>query len=441
VPRFEVYGFRALTFFAVFIVAPAFSAEAPDPAQLKALERDLHDTAAERDKARTESAGIARDIDSIRTDLIATARDIQDQEHSLTIMENRVRDLEGQAASTSATLLRRDAQMTNVLLALERLALRPSDALSLSPLSPADAVRSAILLRAALPHIKQSEISLQRELAGLYKIRTEITRQTETAAAAAAALVGKRARLESLEQEKAARRVTLASRGEELDVRVTKMAREAQDLRDLFAKLAEEKATREKDAAESAKAAAEAARAKAAEAAKAKPAEPAVASKPQSPVQSPAPGEHDVAVTRSFAKARGTMPFPVSGTLSGKYGEAAGSAEDPGLRAKGITITTRGGAQVVAPFDGIVAFAGPFRGYGQLLIIEHSEGYHTLLAGMGRIEAVVGSRILAGEPVGTMETNSNDKAGGPSLYVELRRDGQPINPLPWLADRAGKNGG
>ncbi|MHB1205488.1 MAG: murein hydrolase activator EnvC family protein, partial [Rhodospirillaceae bacterium] len=378
---------------------------------------------AERDKVRTESAGIARDVEAIRGDLIATAKDIQDQEHSLTIMENRIRDLEAQSARMGATLIRRDAQMTDVLLALERLALRPSDALALTPLSPADAVRSAILLRAALPHIKQSEVSLQRELGDLYKLRGETTQQKEEAAAAAAALITKRARLESLEQEKAARRVSLVSRGEELDAHVAKMAREAQDLRDLFAKLAEEKAARDKEAAE-------AARLKAAEAAKAKPAEPAPSPRPS------APAEHDVAVTRSFAQARGTMPFPVTGALSGRYGEAAGSAEDPGLRAKGITITTRGGAQVVAPFDGIVAFAGPFRGYGQLLIIEHSEGYHTLLAGMGRIDAVVGSRVLAGEPVGTMESE-----GAPSLYVELRRDGQPINPLPWLANRAGKISG
>ena len=442
---------EALTLLALCGAAPAFpvgvfAADAPDPAQLKAIERSVRETTAERDKVRSDIAGLARDVEAIRADLIATAKDIQDQEHSLTIMENRVGDLEAQGARMSATLMRRDAQMTQVLLALERLALRPSDALSLTPLSPADAVRSAILLRAALPHIKQSEISLQRELGALYKLRTETTRQKEDAAAAAAALVTKRARLESLEQEKAARRVTLVSRGDELDVRVGKMAREAQDLRDLFAKLAEEKAAREKDAAEAAakaKAAQTLEAARAAEAAKAKPASPASAPAPPSPA--PASAEHDVAVTRSFAKARGTMPFPVTGALSGRYGEAAGSAEDPGLRAKGITITTRGGAQVVAPFDGIVAFAGPFRGYGQLLIIEHSEGYHTLLAGMGRIDAVVGSRVLAGEPVGIMgnaaDRASDEKNGAPALYVELRRDGQPINPLPWLADRAGKISG
>ena len=161
---------------------------------------------------------------------------------------------------------------------------------------------------------------------------------------------------------------------------------------------------------------------------------PALQTTPQGASPSP-PGDEE-SVTRSFAKARGTMPFPVAGSLTGKYGAAAQTSGDAGLLAKGITITSRAGAQVVAPFDGIVAFAGPFRGYGQLLIIEHSEGYHTLLAGMGHIDARVGQRVLAGEPVGVMENE-----GAPALYVELSRDGQPINPLPWLADRAGKNSG
>ena len=427
---------RLRSLLALFIslhFAAANAAEAPDASQLKTLERNLEETAAARDKLREQTVGVARDIETVRSDLIQTAKEIQDQEHSLTVMESRNNQLEQDAARMSTALVQRDAQMTQALLALERLALRPTDALSLSPLAPADAVRTAILLRAAIPHIKQSEASLQQELAGLYALRAEVQQQKEAAASAAGALLAKRTKLETLEREKAARQVQLASRSEELDTRLAKMAREAQDLRDLFARLAEEKAAREKAAAAE-KAREEAARAAEAEKiAKAKPAEPLA----------PAP-PHDVAVTRSFAKARGTMPFPVAGTLVTRYGEAAKSAEDPSSRAKGITITTRGGAQVVAPFDGIVAFAGPFRGYGQLLIIEHSEGYHTLLAGMGRIDAAVGARILAGEPVGVMENapeSAGERIAAPSLYVELRRDGQPINPLPWLATAAGKNSG
>ena len=390
--------------------APA-PAAAPDPARLKTLERQVEQSSAERDKLKTESAGVNRDLAAIRQDLIATAKDVQDQERSLTLMENRVADLTRDADRMAQTLALRDVQMREVLLALERLALHPGDALALNPLSPDDAVRAAILLRAALPHIKQSEATLADQLKDLYRLRAEAAAQRQQAVAANGALIAKRARLTALEAEKSQHATELASRSETLDAHIAQMAREAQDLRDLFAKLEEEEKARREAAAANTPA-------------------------PNASANAAPGGNHESAVTRSFAKARGTMPFPVAGTLTGRYGEATGGGEDPSARAKGITITTRAGAQVVAPFDGIIAFAGPFRGYGQLLIIEHSEGYHTLLAGLGRIDAAVGQHVLAGEPVGVMEDD-----GAPSLYVELRRDGQPINPLPWLADRAGKNSG
>jgi septal ring factor EnvC (AmiA/AmiB activator) len=303
-------------------------------------------------------------------------------------------------------------------------------------------VRTAILLRAAMPNIKQSATALQAELAELYRVRGEVVEQREQAAAAAAALLEKRRRMETMLTERAAQQQKIALRSGEATARTLKLAQEAEDLRALFAKLAEEKARRDeaerKIAAEKA-AIARAAAQKAAAEAKAK----ELAAKPETqvarvapPATAPAPDE--VAVTRSFGKARGTLPYPVAGSLSAKFGEGADPTDSAGLRTKGITIKASAGAQVIAPFDGVIAFAGPFRGYGQLLIIEHSEGYHTLLAGLGRIDGEVGSRVLAGEPVGVMATSVTDDAAASSLYVELRRDGQPINPLPWLADRTGK---
>ena len=441
---------------------PVWSAQAAesDPSKLKALERALEQTQAERDRLQTQAATSARALNAIRADMIATAKEIQDQEHSLTVLEARIGDLEAEGERLTKALGRRDVQMVEALLALERLALRPSDALTLNPLAPSDAVRTAILLRAALPSIKQSSTVLQGELKQLYGVRAEIVDRKEQAAGGAAQLLEKHKRLDALAREKAGKHEGLLARGEDARQRVMKMAREADDLRALFAKLAEEKALRDKVEREAA-AAREKERKLAADkaAADAKPAEtagritlkappgvepaPTVNSEKQlaalPPASKPAPpamGGDEESVTRSFAKARGTMPFPVAGSLSGRYGAAAQTAGDAGLLAKGITITARSGAQVVAPFDGIVAFSGPFRGYGQLLIIEHSEGYHNLLAGMGHIAVSVGQRVLAGEPVGVMENQ-----GAPTLYVELRRDGQPINPLPWLADRAGKNSG
>ena len=452
-----------LFLFAALIAAPfaapnSFGSQDADPSKLKALEKQLEQTEAERKRLEGAAVSSARALETIRTGMITTAKEIQDQERSLTILEARVADLEREAARMTATLGRRDAQMVDVLLALERLALRPTDALTLSPLAPSDAVRSAILLRSAIPHIKQSSAKLQGELKELYRVRTEAIARKEEAAAATAALAQKHTTLDALAREREQRHGVILAKGEDIVLRMDRMAREAEDLRALFAKLAEEKARRdeaeriaraaaEKERRENAeKLAAEKAAADARMKAEAKPAEterPSPA-KPASPAPErelaslppavPPGGEEPV--TRSFAKARGTMPFPVAGALAQRYGAATQAAGEAGLLAKGITITARPGAQVVAPFDGLVAFAGPFRGYGQLLIIEHSEGYHTLLAGMGHIDATVGQRVLAGEPIGVMENQ-----GAPALYVELRRDGQPINPLPWLADRAGKNNG
>ncbi len=123
---------------------------------------------------------------------------------------------------------------------------------------------------------------------------------------------------------------------------------------------------------------------------------------------------------------RGKLPPPAVGRIVGRYGQTTRT----GLTKKGISLQTASGAQVVAPYEGRVVYAGIFRGYGELLIIEHGEGYHSLLSGLARIDGTMGQWVVAGEPVGVMGRPDNAK---PVLYVELRRNGQPINPLPWLS--------
>ena len=406
------------------MAAPAL---AQTPQQLKTIEQDLQKSEAERARLATESEKVARDIVSARQQAVTLAKDIQDQEYSLTVLETRLKDLEAAAVEQTAALSRRDAQMRRTLMALERLSLRPADALAMSPLSPDDAVRAAILLRAAVPAISASANSLNTELGALYKLRAEIVDKKEQVAAGAAQLVTKRTKLETTIASKTERQVVVATRGQELTARVGQLSKEAEDLRALFAKLAEEKAKRdaeERKAAEAAKAAAAAQAQKDAEARKQAEAQGRVL------LKAPPGATPDAGPPRQFTKAKGTLPSPAVGRITARFGEAPPGAAAGGLMTKGMTVTTRPGATVVSPFDGVVAFAGPFRGYGELLIIEHTEGYHTLLAGLGRIDGTVGQRVLAGEPVGAM---NDDKE--PALYVELRHDGQPINPVPWLAER------
>ncbi|MSP51785.1 MAG: peptidase M23, partial [Alphaproteobacteria bacterium] len=114
------------------------------------------------------------------------------------------------------------------------------------------------------------------------------------------------------------------------------------------------------------------------------------------------------------------------GRLVGRFGEV----NDLGIKERGISLESIPGARVVAPHGGQIVFAGQFRTYGQLLILAHGGGYHTLTAGLGRIDGAVGHSVNTGEPIGRMAERGNER---PILYVEMRHNGAPIDPLLWLA--------
>ena len=114
-----------------------------------------------------------------------------------------------------------------------------------------------------------------------------------------------------------------------------------------------------------------------------------------------------------------------------------------GSQSRGLVIETRYGGQVVSPCDGWIVYAGEFRSYGQLLIINAGGGYHILLAGLSQIDVQLGQFVLTGEPVGVMSAaakSSPPKAqeSGPVLYIEFRKDQRPIDPDPWWADASRK---
>jgi septal ring factor EnvC (AmiA/AmiB activator) len=137
----------------------------------------------------------------------------------------------------------------------------------------------------------------------------------------------------------------------------------------------------------------------------------------------------------SFASARGLLPMPAHGVRIKEFGapDALGGSE------KGISVATRPGAQVTSPCDGWIVYAGPFRSYGQLLIVNAGGGYHILLAGMERISVDLGQFVLTGEPIAVMGGGSQIASTAPVgprqsvLYIEFRKDGSPVDPGPWWA--------
>ncbi len=447
--------------------------------RLKQLEQQLERSRAEHEEVKKKARELADEMGHIRSDMVAAARAAQESEELLSELEGQLDDLKTSESSKSEALKRRSAQMTRVLTALQRLAWRPTEALIAQPQTPADTVRSAILLRAAVPQIEQSVKDLRGEIEILAHLRADIGEQRRRISSTTVKLEAEHRRLKDLYDRKAQFQTVAEAETAAAAQRVDRLAGEAEDLRDLLQRLEEERQHRLTEAA--AKAAAERV-AREAELTARKAAQEAevtaqkaardaeiaqrkaekeqrereqaqAAAARQVEIQAEAAArEKEIAAQQAardveqaakeaaaarpittdhpFSLARGQMPFPARGPVIEQFGQT----NEVGHVMKGISIQTRKDAQVIAPYDGQVAFAGPFRGYGLLLIIEHSEGYHTLLAGMARIDVGVGQRLLAGEPVGVMGQDDTK----PTLYVELRRNGQPVNPLPWLTAQKNK---
>ena len=127
--------------------------------------------------------------------------------------------------------------------------------------------------------------------------------------------------------------------------------------------------------------------------------------------------------SRAFVKAKGKLPMPARGPIVTSYGEE----KSKGVVSKGIIIKTRNLAQVTSPFDGSVIFNGPFRGYGNMIIVDHGDGYLTLMAGLDAIDCDLGQILLAGEPIGQMDDSNDAK-----LYVEIRHNNQTLDPKSWF---------
>ncbi len=378
---------------------PASPAPQGSAQRLQQVESALKQGQAENEEIAARADAAAKDAETVRQDMVGAAGAVQDHEAALADLQTQLGELDQLAADKRRDLDLKRQQANGALTALLRLAVRPTEALIGQPTSPTETVRSAILLRDVLPRLEAQAAEIKADIDALARLRAQAEAQKRKFAAETASLDADRKRLAALYDRKAQLKQQTDVERLGAEQKVAALAAEAQDLRDLVARLDEQRARERATAAAS--------------------------SPPKRPAES---GEG-----KPFSEAQGQMPLPARGRISIHFGQPTES----GMTAKGITIETQPGAQVVAPYDGRVAFAGPFRGYGLLLIIEHGEGYHTLLAGMARIDSGVGQSLVAGEPVGVMD-QAEDK---PLLYVELRRNGQPINPLPWLTARKTKVSG
>lgn len=383
--------------------------------QLEEL-REQQNRSAEKEAAiRREIERLGADRRKLNQDLIDTAARLRDLEAKVAATEQRLNPLDAKEAGIRHSLDSRRAVIGQVLAALQRMGRSPPPALITSPEDALQSVRSAMILGAILPEMQDEVRALASDLTELFNVRRQIATERDRLKAEVATLGDERARMAALIEERQKQEMERRGALEAERQRAAELAQKADNLKDLIANLEKglDRATRE---------AREASR---------RGSQPALAALHD-------PGRLAPAV--DFASLRGHVPIPVNGVKLREFGapDGLGGAE------RGVSIATRAGAQVTAPADGWVVYAGPFRSYGQLLILNAGGGYHILLAGMERISVDLGQFVLAGEPVAVMGDSSQIAAilatgsSQPVLYVEFRKDGNPVDPGPWWAAGEGE---
>ncbi|HEY8194831.1 MAG TPA: peptidoglycan DD-metalloendopeptidase family protein [Hyphomicrobium sp.] len=484
-------GIAGTAAFSIALASPLAAEDAlpadPNAARhvLDQKRRLLDDNAAKELTIRSDVVELDAERERLNSRLIETANLIQRGEAKMTSIEGRLSELEEQEKIVRGSLERRHGQIAALLAALQRIGRNPPPVLVTRREDALKMVRSAMLLSSAFPDLRNQAVGLSAKLGDLQRVMANIRTEGARLKAETDRLNETRARLASLME---AKKQTLADRQTQLAaVRVAsaEISKNVTDLSGLIERLDqtvtektglgaynnELKAEHQADAA-SAPAAPQPAGPQIITPPPAEdPAQPAataeVAAKSDAPAIPPkttAPGTEVALLTPPpapkqamielapsgaslipgnsgrikpaipFASAQGKLPLPAQGRRALAFGDKT----QYGGQSKGVVIETRYAAQVTSPCDGWVVYAGEFRSYGQLLIINAGDGYHVLLAGLSQIDVQPGQFVLTAEPVGTMSggqrnTQTSAQVSGPVLYVELRKDGRPIDPDPWWA--------
>jgi septal ring factor EnvC (AmiA/AmiB activator) len=385
--------------------------------ELEAIRRSMDVSERRQQALREEIAGLEQDRASLSADLIATAQRMRNAEQAIAAIEARLERLHAKEDVVRRSLRERRAVMAEVLMALQRMGRTPPPAILSRPEDALAAIRGSILAGAVLPDIRGEAEALAADLADLAKLTSQIGTERESLKARYAALGEEQTRIDLLVAAKQAQRdQTEAALGAERS-KADELAGEAESLEALIRSLDEEVEAAARAAAD----AEEAARA---------PADADEAARRLADTSRIAPAIR-------FADAKGLLTLPAAGDRITDFGDPDGF----GGEAQGLSIAARPGTPVLAPADGWVVYAGAFRSYGQVIILNTGDGYHIVMSGMERIDVSLRQFVLAGEPIAAMGATRLASLGEidhtsaqPILYVEFRKDGKAIDSGPWWAE-------
>ncbi|MET1754079.1 peptidoglycan DD-metalloendopeptidase family protein [Novosphingobium sp. RD2P27] len=348
------------------------------------------------EKLEAEARAVTQQADRTAREAAALAARVQETEAAIAAQEAQVRLITAAREELRARMAERQAPLARLTASLQRLSRRPPVLALLRPGSVQDLVYMRAMFDTMLPEVERRTAALRAELARARALEQSARTAAARLRATEGQLSGKRRQLAAIEaRQRLASREASGIASREAD-RALALAEHAQDLGELVEEIGRQGELR------------------------------SVLAQLPGPLMRPArPEDSRVVEAEHFIappKGLPTWILPLNGRLLTGFGEQV-----PGqVRSRGLVLAPRANAQAVAPAPGRIAYAGRYRGYSQIVIIEHSGGWASVVTGLARLNVRVGEQVVAGSPLGTAGPAS------PQIGVELRRDGEPVNPLQYL---------
>lgn len=349
------------------IAPPAMAEDARE--KLKTVESTLSQRKAEAEALAKQAAEQSSNLGALKQQLIAASEALAQKQEEQRNLQDKQDELADDIAEKKKALAEERHKLGAMVIALIELGRQPPESFLLQDGLSNDYIHRTIYLRSILPRVREEAEALARDLLSLRELKSRMAEQERLTAAASDNLNEQRQKLDQLMKMRQGLLQRTEAQKDEIQRQLVSLSSEAKDLRQLLDKVTPKKSQK-------------------------------------SPQQTgPAP----------------SLKWPVAGQQIRHFGDK----DADGVRSEGVTFAALSGAPVVAPAAGKVVFAGPFKGYGPIVILQHNGGYHTFLAGFGRIDADMGEDVDAGEPLGVMPVKPGAK---PELYFEWRRNSEPVDP-------------
>ena len=359
-------------------------AQTPVPARKLDLKGQLAEKQVEKDELERQAASAQKQLQETRVHVIKTAKRVQKNQKSLFDLETTLSDLDSEKKEIEDRLENERTSIAGLVMALQRISRMPPQAMLARPGSHLETAQTAMLIRDVIPEIKTRTDRLKEDLTRLENIEDQTREKKKIVETTLIVLQKEEKQLNTLvaKREKSFRAANRDLVAKQQDIE--RISLQAKNLNDLVKRLNQNERT------------------------------------------------HNLYKQRTTKKTTslprsGQAQLPMPGRILVSYHEP----DAFGAPSEGLTIEGRPKALVVAPMGGIIRFTGYFKNYGTMVIIEHENKYHSLIAGFEKVDTLVGQRVGAGEPLGKLHKKKNGKM--PKLYYELRKNGKPVNPATRLS--------